>query len=89
MKQGFISSIHIKKSINISDVEIHLSDFERKHLILTGKNGSGKSTLLKNIKLFLQSIQDRRILSIDDIEKRIDITLSKLEINLLDEYKRF
>jgi len=35
---------------HLEDVEIVLSDTERKHLVLTGKNGSGKTSLLNAMK---------------------------------------
>ena len=47
MQSIFITKIHIKKVRHLENVEIRLSDTERKHLILTGKNGSGKTSLLQ------------------------------------------
>ena len=42
----FITKLHIKKVRHLENMEIELSDTERRHLILTGKNGSGKTSLL-------------------------------------------
>jgi predicted ATP-binding protein involved in virulence len=53
MEDIFISKIHINKVRHLENVEIILSETERKHLILTGKNGSGKTSLLEEIKFYL------------------------------------
>ena len=50
MQDTFITSISIKKVRHLENVEISLSQKERKHLILTGKNGSGKTSLLEAMK---------------------------------------
>jgi len=60
MQDIFITKIHIDKVRHLKNVDIVLSDTERKHLILTGKNGSGKTSLLeamRNIVSFNQTIQ--------------------------------
>jgi predicted ATP-binding protein involved in virulence len=49
MQDVFITNIHIKKVRHLENVDIKLSDTERKHLILTGKNGSGKTSLLESM----------------------------------------
>ena len=57
MQDTFITKIHINKVRHLTDVDIELSDIERKHLILTGKNGSGKTSLLdalRDVVAFLQ-----------------------------------
>ena len=46
MENIFITGIRIEKYRNIENLEIELSQNERKHLILTGKNGSGKTSLI-------------------------------------------
>ena len=43
MESFFITKIDIKKVRHLQNVEIDISDTERKHLMLTGKNGSGKT----------------------------------------------
>ena len=45
----FISKIHIKKCRHLENMDIVLSDSEKKHLILTGKNGSGKTSLVEQL----------------------------------------
>lgn len=43
----FITDIHLHEVRHLRNVHIHLSDTERKHLILTGRNGSGKTSVLE------------------------------------------
>jgi predicted ATPase len=50
MQDVFVTKIHIEKVRHLENVDIMLSDTERKHLILTGKNGSGKTSLLESIR---------------------------------------
>jgi predicted ATP-dependent endonuclease of OLD family len=50
----FISKIAITNVRHLKNVEIELSETERKHLILTGRNGSGKTSVLMMIKATLQ-----------------------------------
>ena len=45
MSNVFISKIHIKKCRHLENIDIELSKYEIKHLVLTGKNGSGKTSL--------------------------------------------
>jgi len=49
MQNIFVTKIHIEKVKHLENVLITLSDYERKHLILTGKNGSGKTSLLEEM----------------------------------------
>ncbi|MER0440192.1 AAA family ATPase [Emticicia sp. W12TSBA100-4] len=60
MEEIFISKIHINKVRHLENVDILLSEKERKHLILTGKNGSGKTSLHNCIadKLYLIYLSD-------------------------------
>ncbi|MCL2160137.1 MAG: hypothetical protein FWH48_12080 [Oscillospiraceae bacterium] len=46
MEKIFITNIHIKKVRHLENLDVELSETEKKHLILTGKNGSGKTSLL-------------------------------------------
>jgi len=57
MQDTFITKIHINKVRHLADVDIVLSDTERKHLILTGKNGSGKTSLLEAIRYVVGTMQ--------------------------------
>lgn len=47
--EHFISKIQIKKLRHLENIDIILSDNQRKHLLLTGKNGSGKTSLLETL----------------------------------------
>ena len=42
----FVSSVHVRQLRHLKDIEIPISQSEKKHLILTGRNGSGKTSLL-------------------------------------------
>lgn len=58
MENIFISKIHINKVRHLENVDILLSETERKHLILTGKNGSGKTSLLESLGIFLTKVKE-------------------------------
>lgn len=82
MEKIFISHISIEKVRHLKDIDICLSDREKKHLIITGKNGSGKTSLLNSIAVFLNSItssndpmQAMRGLELD--EKNLQFYLNK------------
>lgn len=60
-KQTFITDINIIKCRNITDLYIHLNEFERKHLIITGKNGSGKTSLLEALLESLNRGKEKKI----------------------------
>lgn len=53
MENLFITNIRIDKVRHLTDINIPLSENERKHLILTGKNGSGKTSVLEAIKSYI------------------------------------
>lgn len=71
MENIFISSINVKKIRNIENLQIKVSDTEKKHLILTGKNGTGKTTLLENIKKYLSSLDSDRYFRLLNVDKNI------------------
>jgi predicted ATP-binding protein involved in virulence len=50
MENIFITKIHIEKVRHLNNIDIDLSDTQRKHLIFTGKNGSGKTSLLEAMR---------------------------------------
>lgn len=54
MSQVFLKKIKIDKVRHLQDIEIPLSETERKHLILTGKNGSGKTSLIQGLVGFFE-----------------------------------
>jgi len=95
MQNTFITKIHIGKVRHLKNVDIVLSDTERKHLILTGKNGSGKTSVLEAMKRNIQFCQEPpkidhasvkgKVLCLDnDIEKNIDISYSQSNIKFKD-----
>jgi predicted ATP-binding protein involved in virulence len=74
MQNVFISKIHIEKVRHLRNIDIVLSETERKHLILTGKNGSGKTSLLEAIRNKVIIQQNIPFLKLDnDIKKKYNI----------------
>ncbi len=63
MMENFIQKIKIDKVRHLSDINITLSESERKHLILTGKNGSGKTSVLESMKSFLSMYPEGKSIS--------------------------
>ena len=53
MENIFASKLEIESVGNLKNIEIPLSQVEKKHLILTGKNGSGKTRVLQAISSYL------------------------------------
>lgn len=53
MGEIFITKVIIKEVRHLKDLEIPLSDTNRKHLILTGRNGSGKTSVLEAVAINL------------------------------------
>ena len=60
----FITKLHINNVRHLKDIEIPISETERKHLILTGKNGSGKTSTLEAIRLFFESIENNQFFNL-------------------------
>jgi predicted ATP-binding protein involved in virulence len=58
MRNVFITNIHIKKVRHLENVDIKLSETERKHLIFTGKNGSGKTSVLEAMNKAIPAIRN-------------------------------
>lgn len=79
MSEIFIKSIKINNVRHLHNLEIPLSETEKKHLIITGKNGSGKTSLLNAIKDYLNGIQNNQLIHANQYKK--DIINLKNEIN--------
>ena len=69
MDDVFITMVTINKVRHLENIDIALSNTERKHLILTGKNGSGKTSVLEIMNNLLRNITPifRRMLPQQDI----------------------
>ena len=78
MEDIFIKSIHINKVRHLENVEIPISETERKHLILTGKNGSGKTSVLLEIRNWLSAIQNNQYLQFENAKSSIKIFEDKI-----------
>lgn len=66
MQDSFISKIHIDKVRHLENIDIDLSETERKHLILTGKNGSGKTSLLEAMRDYILERQRQGMSHLDN-----------------------
>lgn len=76
MEEIFVTKLRINKVRHLENLEIPLSDTERKHLILTGKNGSGKTSVLEGIVKFLDNWISKKY-SLDKIEELNSNFISK------------
>ena len=54
--ENYITNIRIDKLRHLENLEIILSDKERRHLLLTGKNGSGKTSFLETVSDCLKTV---------------------------------
>lgn len=61
MEEIFVTKLRINKVRHLENLEIPLSDTERKHLILTGKNGSGKTSVLEGINTFINHVINKSL----------------------------
>lgn len=53
---NYITDIHVKELRHLHDIDIHLSNNSRRHLLITGRNGSGKTSLLDAIARYLETL---------------------------------
>jgi len=74
MENTFITKIHIGKVRHLENIDIKISDTQRRHLILTGKNGSGKTSLLEAMRDIVHDYQWA------DIPNKISIIGSSIKI---------
>ena len=72
MSQVFLKKIKIDKVRHLQDIEIPLSETERKHLILTGKNGSGKTSIIKELVNFFEYLLHSNFTLKTEITKEIN-----------------
>lgn len=77
----FIKKINIKKLRHLSDIEINISESERKHLILTGKNGSGKTSLLLSIKDYIMGIENNEFNNVQRYKTDIESLRASIKIH--------
>lgn len=64
---------------HLENIDIELSQTERKHLLLTGKNGVGKTTTLNAIKNWLKSLQNDWIQALRIYQNNIKDISSQLK----------
>ena len=84
MDLTYITKIKVNHVRHLKDIEIPLSENERKHLIITGKNGSGKTSLLEAIRLAIWLYSEEppmRSQIIKKLDKEIDPLKNQFHIN--------
>lgn len=95
--EHFITSIHINEVRHLKNIEIKLNAEKRQHIILTGKNGSGKTSVLRDMKSYLQAINDRKLDSLkgeylswynSDAKKLENATTETEKYKALEELKK-
>ena len=69
--EHFIKSIKIRKVRHLENIEIPISEIQKKHLILTGKNGSGKTSILESIKTYLSVLKSDNYAKVLNSNKKI------------------
>lgn len=76
MEQLFITDININKLRHLENIQINISQTERKHLILTGKNGSGKTSMLEWINNNISKTPNiAEVLGLVGVKKEITFNL--------------
>ena len=84
MDSTYITNIKVNHVRHLKDIEIPLSESERKHLIITGKNGSGKTSLLEAMRLAIwlySEVPPMRSRIIEKLNKENDPLKSQFQIN--------
>ncbi len=89
MAQTFMTGIKINKVRHLHDVEIPLSQTERKHLILTGKNGSGKTSVFESLVAVLDSFVSANPRYTFKTESSSELAIWGEGFNDTDEYASF
>ena len=97
----FIKELEIKKVRHLKNIDIKISDTEKKHLLFTGKNGSGKTSVLNEAKEYLEEMLEmpinkeffiktkQQFLSKDDYNLKFDLKSNLLTLRLKYETGNF
>lgn len=92
--EHFLTKIHIEKLRHLENIDIVLSDTERRHLLLTGKNGSGKTSLLEVLPDCLaaavmdKNIDPRQIFDKEKFLKDVEANGVKIYFNSTNELEK-
>jgi predicted ATP-binding protein involved in virulence len=78
MEQIFLQNLKINNVRHLHDINIPLSETERKHLILTGKNGSGKTSVLEILKTYCLALENNQI-HIEAWENAIEVNQNAVD----------
>lgn len=87
MEDIFIKNIHINKIRHLENIDIPISETERKHLILTGKNGSGKTSVLLEIRNWLNGVENQQLLQLQNNKvaiKNLEDGINELESQIVN-----
>ena len=93
--EHFISKIKIEKLRHLENIEIFLSDDERRNLFLTGKNGSGKTSLLKTLSdclraaVMSQKKNPKKIFDSEKFLRKVSNNGVKINFNFSDDLEKF
>lgn len=88
MSQVFLKKIKIGKVRHLKNIEIPLSETERKHLILTGKNGSGKTSIINELASFIEYLVSSGFTQKDIIERNLEYSQNEFT-RLYESSKKF
>ncbi|URZ17987.1 AAA family ATPase [Clostridium felsineum] len=87
MKNHYITKIRIDKLRHLENIDIELSQSERKHLLLTGKNGVGKTSTLAAIKSWMICIQGGSVKTLRIYQNQIKNLSFKLKGEISEDKK--
>ena len=89
--EHFLTAVRIEKLRHLENIEIFLSENERRHLLLTGKNGSGKTSLLETLSDCLKAaVMDkipnpRKIFDSEKFLREVANNGVKIDFNFAEE----
>lgn len=87
MQPTYMKELHIRHVRHLKDIDIPLSNDQRKNLVLTGKNGSGKTSVLEAFASHLEYIIGQNP-SKEECDKNISYYQKELTIDADTEEKR-
>ena len=92
--EHFIIKVKIEKLRHLENIEIFLSENERRHLLLTGKNGSGKTSLLETLSDCLKAAvidkipNPRKVFDSEKFLREVANNGVKIDFNFADDLEK-